>query len=531
VGSAFLLVLPIATVVGSVFAGPGESLAHLAGTVLPRYVGNTVLLSAGVLLLSAVWGIVPAWLITRYAVPFRGLLDWALILPLALPSYIAAYAYAGFLDYTGPLQAVLRSLFAFEGGSAYLIPIASLPGLIWVMSLVLYPYVYVVMRTAFARRVPRLLEAARTLGERRSVLLRVGIPATRPALAAGLALVLMETLNAYGAPFYFGVDTLTTGIFRTWFSLHDLLSATQLSVILLLLVALVVALEGKTRGRRGFADSTPAGAPYTPEPLSRGKRVAALAVTVLPFLFGAVIPLLTLGYWGFLAPESTSLGALARLAGTTVATAGVAASLAVGLGVLFAYVRRLSSTPLVHGATDVATLGYAVPGAIIAVGVIIVTTRVESEIAQLLEAGMGIDLRAFLTGTLAALLFAYLVRYLAVAFRPINAGVEQLGSRVDEAARSLGASARRRLWRVELPLLKRTLASAFVVVFIDVAKELPLTLVLRPFDFRTLAVRAFELASDERIAESALPSLVLVGVGVGVVMITKRILDSALTKR
>lgn len=523
--AALVIVLPLATVAGSVFAGPGESFPHLASTVLFRYIWNTAVLCLGVILLAGVLGTVPAWLITRYQVPGRHILDWALILPLALPTYIAAYAYAGFLDYTGPLQTFARSVLGATGGSTYALPIASLPGLIWVMGFTLYPYVYVVMRSSFAARSPRLLEAARTLGQRQSLLLRVGLPAARPALAAGLALVLMETLNAYGAPFYFGVDTLTTAIFRTWFSLYDVLTAMQISLILLLFVAAVLAGERLTRGRARFADEASSGGVYRPEPLSRRKSTAAFVASILPILFGFLVPVGTLIYWAILAFGRSPLFPLLALTATTVATAGGAALLCIAVAVLFAYARRLSGSVAVRIGSDVATLGYAVPGAIVAIGVIAVTTTVESWGGSLVEQLTGVDPRAFLTGTLAALMFAYLVRYLAVAYRPIAAGVEQIGRGPDEAARSLGVRATARLWRVELPLLRRTLFSAFVVVFIDVAKELPLTLVLRPFDFKTLAIRAFELASDERIVQSAMPSLVLVATGLITVIVMKRLLD------
>jgi iron(III) transport system permease protein len=528
---AIAIIAPLATVMGSLFAGPGESLPHLADTVLLRYVTNTVALCIGVIALTSVLGTVPAWLVTRYEIPGRNLIDWALILPLAIPTYVAAYAYAGFLDYTGPLQTFARNVLGMTGGSSYALPIASLPGLIWVISFTLYPYVYVVMRTSFATRSPRLLEAARTLGQRRSLLLRVALPTARPALAAGLALVLMETLNAYGAPFYFGVDTLTTAIFRTWFSLYDVLTAMQIAVMLLVLVAVILGAERLGRGRARYADESSSGAAYSRERLPTASRVLATTAAAVPVLFGFVLPVGTLLYWAALAPESTSIPSLLSLTATTVGSAGAAAVLCVGTAVLFAYTRRLARNRVVQAASSVATMGYAVPGAIVAIGVIVVTTSLESWGGWLIEEVSDAEVRAFLTGTLAALLFAYLVRYLAVAYRPISAGVEQLARGPDEAARSLGVPALARLRRVELPLLYRTLGSALVVVFIDVAKELPLTLVLRPFDFRTLAVRAYELASDERIVESAMPSLFLVLIGIVTVVLMKRMLDTGERKQ
>ncbi|MCC6195333.1 MAG: iron ABC transporter permease [Burkholderiales bacterium] len=524
---AALGVLPVAAIVGRALApGAGDTLSHLAQTVLPRYVGNTVALVALVGAGVAIGGTAAAWLVARHRFPGSRLFAWALLLPLAMPSYVMAYAYTDFLQYAGPVQGALRAFFGWSHEDYWFPDVRSLPGAAAMFVFTLYPYVFLLARTAFAERPPALVEAARTLGlDRRQAFWRVDLPLARPAIAGGIALALMETLADYGTVAYFAVDTFTTAVYRAWFSLGDRTAAAQLACALLVFVIAAIALERASRGAARTYDSARGKSPtyQQPSPLTGLRALAATVVCAIPLALGFVIPVLLLVR--LLAGEAdiavTSRYLVWSFNSLRVAT--LAAVLAVVLAVLLAYVNRLAPGRVVRAGSRLLNLGYAVPGTVLAVGVLLPLGAIDQALVTWWRAQTGASPGLLLTGTVVALIYAYLVRYFAVAWNGIEPGFARITPAMDAAAQSLGAGMWRTLRRVHGPLLARTCAAALLLVFVDVMKELPATLVLRPFNFDTLATQTYLLAKDERLAEAALPSLTMVLVGLVPMLLLARI--------
>jgi len=518
--AAALVALPIAGVFGSVVYAPGslDTLLHLGGTVIPRAALETgalvLLVMAGVIVL----GTTSAWLVAAHDFPGRRIFEWALLLPLAMPGYIVAYAYTDFLQFSGPVQGALRDAFGWQRGDYWFPEIRSLPGAAFVFAVVLYPYVYLLARTAFLSRTASMIDAARSLGlSPWRTWLHVNLPLARPAVAAGALLALMETLADYGAAAYFGLQTFTTAIYRAWFALGDRLAASQLAAVLLLLVLLVMATERHLRGRARYFAAPNSARPAPRTPLSGAVGILAALACLLPLLAGFLLPtgilvhllVPTLGevpwtrYWGWLA--------------NTLTLALAAALITLAAVLVLSYLLRLQpdgrSGTLVRLAARLMGLGYAVPGAVIAVGVLVPLAAFDNALDAWLRATLGLSSGLLLTGTVVALLYAYLVRYFAVAQQPVEAGLARITPAMDASARSLGAGPIEVFRRVHLPLLSPSLLAAGLLVFVDVMKELPATLVLRPFNFDTLAVMAYQMAADERLGEAALPSLTIVLAG------------------
>jgi iron(III) transport system permease protein len=520
---AALVALPLASVLGSLFAGGGETWAHLAATGLARYVGNTALLLAGVACGVISIGVLCAWLVTAYRFPGRGILEWALMLPLAVPAYVMAYAYTDWLEFAGPVQSALRAATGWQAREYWFPQIRSLGGAAAMLSLALYPYVYLIARTAFRELSRSAIEAGRLAGlSAWGAFFRVAVPLARPAIAAGAALALMETLADFGTVSYFALEVFTTGIFKAWISMGDSVAAAQLSACLLGFVAVVLALERASRGRAAY-HATSNRKPAPPHSLRGAKALAALAACALPVFLGFVLPVALLGGLAW-EERGHLLGArLAALVGNSFALAGATALVAVALATLMAYAARLTRSRLVAAANRAASLGYAIPGAVIAVGVLVPLGRFDNLAGAWLEQAWGIKVGLLLTGSVLALVYAYVVRLLAVALQTMDAGLAKITPSMDDAARSLGAGPGGALARVHLPLLVPSLAAAALLVFVDVLKELPATFALRPFNFDTLAIEAYNLAKDERLAEAAAPSLVIVAVGLAAVLfVTKR---------
>lgn len=520
-----LVLLAPAVILGGVMAGGSTTWDHLASTVLPVYLRNSLALVVGVGLVTLVVGVSTAWLVTTCDFPGRRLFTWGLILPLALPTYIMAFTYAELLAHDGPVQAALQVAFDPSTTARLRTWLMSLPGAGLMMALVLYPYVYLISRTSFQKQSGGILESSRILGKGPwETFFRVALPLARPGIVGGLTLVLMEVLNEYGAVKYFGVSTFTTGIFRAWFALGDGPAAIRLSASLLVLVFALILVERAQRGRARFDQGSSRFRPIPRYRLGRVTRWTAFAACALPLLLGFLIPVGQLLVWaGQIAPEALDWRFL-TLAFHSFGLASAAAVIAVVAALLIVYSVRLSPTPLLRLGARASSLGYSIPGAVIAVGVLIPFLWVDRQLAALLRPVVGGQMGLLLTGTVAALVFAYVVRFLAVALNPVDSGFERVCGNLDETSRSLGASPLRTLWKVDLPLLRGTLVAAALLVFVDVLKELPLTLILRPFDFDTLATRAFQLASDEQVARSALPALLIVAVGTVPVILLSRII-------
>ncbi len=514
---AIVLAVPVLVVVGHLAVpGTGETWGHLLETVLPAYVFTTVKLCMAVAAGVAVLGVATAWLTAAHDFPGKKVFEWALILPLAVPTYVLAYAYTDLLQPAGTVQSWLRATFGLRYGDYWFPEIRSLGGAATLFTLAFYPYVYLLARTAFLERAASLQEAGRSLGLGSwATFLRISLPLARPAVTAGVALALMETLADFGAVSYFAVQTFTVGIYRTWYSLGDRAAAAQLAAGLLGFVILVLFLEQLSRGRARYAAATGRGRPHLPCRLKGSKAVAAFLVCSLPVVLGFLLPAGVL--LALLTKEREFPLPLERfwlLARNSLTVSGIAAVLAVVLALVLGYSVRLGKGRLPRAMSRLVALGYAVPGVVIAVGILIPVARLDQWLADRILALFAFDPGLLLTGGIAALVYAYLVRYSAVALQTVEAGLTRIAPSMDDAARGLGAGQAETLWRVHLPLLRGSLLSGGLLVFVEVMKELPATLVMRPFNFDTLATQAFILAKDERLAELAAPSLAIVAVGV-----------------
>jgi iron(III) transport system permease protein len=526
--------LPILAVVASVLGPASETWAHLARTLLGDYVLNTALLAACVAAGVLSIGVLSAWLVTAYRFPGQRVLEWALVLPLAMPAYVMAYAYTDWLQFTGPVQTLLRAATGWQAREYWFPDIRSIPGAAAMLSFALYPYVYLLARTAFLDVSRSALEAGRLAGYTAwGSFWRVALPIARPAVAAGAALALMETLADFGTVSYFALEVFTTGIFKAWLSMGDTAAAGQLSVCLLAFVFVVLALERANRGRAAYASAL--SKPSPAQRLSGAAAALAFAACAAPVLLGFALPsgvLLHLAWSDLGARTGFHISErLVGLVGNSFMLAGIAAAAGVLLATAMAYAARLSRGRLataVSWANRAAALGYAIPGAVIAIGVLVPLGRLDNWIAGGIEAAFGMKPGLLLTGTIVALVYAYLVRFLAVALQTVESGLAKVTPRMDDAARSLGATPGGTLVRVHAPLLASSLASAALLLFVDVMKELPATFALRPFNFDTLAIEAYNLAKDERLAEAAVPSLVIVAIGlVPVLIVVKRYFQPA----
>ena len=521
---AGLIGLPVASVLAHVFdGGTSDVWRHLAATVLPEYVGNTLWLCLGVGSGTVAVGVSTAWLTAMHRFPGSRIFEWALVLPLAVPAYVLAYVYTDFLQFAGPVQSALREAFGWTRADYFFPEVRSLGGAIVLFVFVLYPYVYLTARVAFIERAGGMLEAARTLGlgPWRSFL-RVSVPLARPAVAAGTVLALMETLADYGAVSYFGVQTFTTGIYRAWFSLGDRIAAAQLAAALLGFVIVLLLLEQASRRRARFHDTTGRDRPRRGQPLRGVPAVLACAACLAPVVIGFLLPGGLLLRLALLEGDAQYGAPFIRLTRNSFILAGVTAAAAVGLAVLLAYGARLSKGKMPAALNRLVGLGYAVPGSVIAVGVLIPVTRLDHWLNQQWQDWFGVNPGLLLTGGIAALVYAYLVRFLAVALQTVGASLAKITPGMDESARSLGEGAGGVLRRVHLPVLRGSLLTAGLLVFVDVMKELPATLVMRPFNFDTLATQAYVLASDERLAEASTAALAIVAAGLLPVIVLSR---------
>ena len=511
---ALLAGLPVASVGFNLFlGGTTETWAHLASTVLPDYVLNSLALCAGVGVGVAIVGVATAWLTAMHDFPGRRIFEWALVLPLAVPAYVMAYVYTDFLQFVGPVQTALRDFFEWRRGDYYFPDIRTLPGAMLMFIFVLYPYVYLLARTAFLERAGGVLEASRTLGIGPwRAFFTVSLPLARPAIAAGVALALMETLADYGTVAYFAVNTFTAGIYRAWFSLGDRVASAQLAAILLGFVLLLVVVERITRGRARYHNTSTRHRPL-PGRLKGGAGLLALLACLLPLCLGFLLPALLLLRMALGEGDAQFGERFVILARNSFTLAGLTSVIAVGLAVLLAYSARLSATWLAKGLNRLVGLGYAVPGTVIAVGVLIPVTRLDNWLAGQWQTWFGFNPGLLLTGGIAALIYAYLVRFLAVALQTVEASLSKITPSMDDAARSLGLGQGDTLRRVHVPILRGSLFTASLLVFVDVMKELPATLVMRPFNFDTLATQAYVLASDERLTEASTAALAIVVVG------------------
>ncbi|MBN9339219.1 MAG: iron ABC transporter permease [Comamonadaceae bacterium] len=522
---ALVLSLPVLALLGAWLPwgqGGAQALAilrEMASTVLPGYFWTTLWLGLWVALGAAGVGMATAAAVTLFDFPGRRQMEWLLLLPLAMPAYVTAYAYTDFLQFSGPLQTWLRAGFGLEG--RVLPEVRSLGGAVWVFIFALYPYVYLLARTALGERAAHLMEAARLMGAPLSRRVRtVALPLARPAVAAGVALVLMETLADFGVVSYFGIQTFTTGIYKAWLSMDNRLAAAQLASMLLALVLALLWLEQRAQRRMRFATSSTGragSAEAQPQRLAGWRCAGAWAVCLLPVLMGFVAPVAFM-----LRPLAADWSVLpwdrfVEWAANSVRLGAITAVLAVALALALAFAVRRRADRTTRAVVRLASAGYAVPGAVIVVGLLLPVGWLQAAMPQW---GIG----ALVTTTAVGIVWAYLVRFCAVALQSVQSGYARIPASFDDAARMLGTGGWGLLRRVHWPLLRRSTAAALLLVFVDVMKELPATIVLRPFNSDTLAVVAYQLARDERLGEAALPSLALVAVGLVPVILLSRTL-------
>jgi len=447
-----------------------------------------------------------AWIISRYRFPGSGFFDWALVLPIAIPVYINGFAWAGLLGYTSPVYVWLRSNWGVETGPFLWFNLLSLPGAVFILSVTLYPYVYLAGRSWFSKQSAVFSEASASLGRGPAATFFLTVlPMARPALVAGVTLVLMEVLNEYGLMRYFGVETFTTGIFTAWFAFGSMETSIRLSVYLLIFVFGLIIAERYQRWQMRFHQVGGNFRPVQPIQLQGNKAILAWVVSFLPILLGFVLPVAMLLWWSIQSFSRTVDFHFLVLAKNSLTLAVTSSALVVGLGLLISFSSRTMPTLVTRIMAKVATLGYAIPGAVVAIGIIITLLFVQRAAAQYTT--------LVVSGTWMALVYAYTVRFMAVGYNSIDSGLTNVSTSIDEASRSLGRSPFQTLRRIILPLINRPILLGLLLVFIDVFKELPITLILRPFNFDTLAIRAFEFAKDERLAEAAPFALTVVLIG------------------
>lgn len=507
--------LPVLTVLWLAATAHTSTWPHLAATVLPRALRDTLLLMTLVGLFTGIIGTCTAWAVTMYRFPGRHVVDRLLVIPFAVPTYIVAFCYVELLDYAGPLQSFLRSSFGWRTPADYWFPdIRSVSGAACVMSAVLYPYVYLSARASFVQQSVCALEVARTLGRTPlGVFWSVAVPLARPAIVAGVALALMECLNDLGAVQYLGVVTLTSSVYSTWLQKGNLGGAAQIAAVMLTFVALLFVAEHMARGARRFHHTTGRYRSIPFAELTGAKGYIVSLLCALPFVFGFLIPCLVLLRHALEAAPGALAGSYLRTAWNSITLAALAALITVAMALLLAYAKRIGDNNFMRSASQLAGLGYALPGTVLALGLLIPLAGFDNGVDALLRATLGISTGLLISGSIAALLIAYTIRFAAVALGSVEAGLLRISPNLDAAARTLGLTPITALQRVHLPLLMPALGAAGLLVFVDAMKELPATLLLRPFNFETLATEVYAFAALERFNEAALGALTIVLVG------------------
>jgi len=524
-----LLVAAPVMAIGVLAVFPEENIwVHLASTVLPGYVTTTLLLMTGVGFFTFIIGTGTAWLVTTCRFPGRKVLQWALLIPLAMPTYIIAYTYVDMFEYSGVAQTALRTPFGWTSVKQYWFPeIRSLPGAIFVMSFVLYPYVYLTSRATFSRQSAGFLEVSRTLGRGPwGAFYSVALPMARPAIVIGVTLAMMETLNDIGAVEFFGVNTLTVGIYVTWLSRSNLGGAAQIATVMLAFVFLLIWLERAARRHQKFHDTSSKQRQPHPVQLSGGRKWLVTFACALPLLFGFIIPAIVLVDASLVFYDDALDGKYLQYVSNSLLLASTAALTAVVVGCFLAYAHRLSRSRLVQFAIRFSSIGYAVPGAVLGIGILIPLASLDNFIDGLAREFLGFSTGLLMTGTMFALIFAYLVRFLAISYGAVEAGLTRVTPSLDMASRTLGRTAAGTFLEIHLPLIRPAIGTAALLVFVDVMKELPATLIMRPFNFDTLATHVYTLASLELLEESALSALTIVAVGVIPVVLLSKTLQA-----
>lgn len=526
-----IVALPVLSVIFLALFPDENIWPHLIETTLPRYLTTTIKLMIGVGALTLLIGLATAWAVTMCEFPGRKFFEWALLLPFAVPAYVIAYVYTSLLDYAGPVQRGLREWFGWQNASDYWFPeIRSLEGAILMIGLVLYPYVYLLGRAAFLEQSPSLFAVSRSLGHSAlSTFFRVVLPIARPAIAVGLSLVLMETLNDFGTVDFFAVQTLTRGLFDTWMNLGNLGGAAQIATTMLIFVVILVTLERYSRRRQQQYAARDNRDPIHRFTMSFPRQMICVVVCAVPLVFGFIIPGATLGYYAWEYFDVSWNPDFIQNTFNSLFLSSAAALTTLIIGVTLAYSRRLHNTRGMQILMRLSSLGYAMPGAVLAVGVIVPLAGFDNWLDSLMRDYLGVSTGLLLSGTAFALIFAYTVRFLAVSAGSVESALQKITPSMDMASRSLGHTPGKTLINVHLPMLRGTLVTAALVVFVDCMKELPATLILRPFNYETLATYVYQFASDEQLYHSALPALIIVVAGIIPIILMNRSISNSRT--
>ena len=513
VALALVFFAPILSVFAAATGDSGGLWDHLFRTVFPRYVANTLTLMAGVGFVSLLFGVAAAWVVHRYAFPGRAILQWMLLLPAAVPTYLIAYTYTDFLEYAGPLQQVLRDMFGWRNARDYWFPeIRSMGGASLVLGAVLYPYVYMMARTAFLLTPAALFEVG--MLAKRNLFFNVALPLARPAIVAGLALVLMETISEFGAVEYFAIETITLGIFNVWLGMNSLPAAAQIASVSTLFIVALLCVELLARSRRRFTNTSRKTVPLAATPVGGLKALACAAVCLTPVVVGFMIPAGLLSGFVLQGHSLEFGGGVVTASLNSIALAGAVAFFVIASAAFMGLVAHYEGGVPLKRLTALASVGYAFPGTILAIGVITVGGAIDDGIGAFVENTLGLSYQGWLTGGIGLVAIACTVRFQAVGYGAITTGLQRLPPNMMEASRSLGHTFAQSLRDVILPLLRLPLITGGLLVFVDVMKELPMTLLLRPFNYETLATYVYQFAKDELLEEAALPALFIVIVGI-----------------
>ena len=526
---ALVIMVPVLTIAAYWFLPSGEIWQHLVDTVLADYISNSLLLMTGVVVIAGSIGTITAYITATFDFPYKRTFNVLLLLPLAYPGYIISFTYAGILDYAGPVQTTIRTTFSFSSKMDYWFPdIMSLWGAIVVLSLVLYPYVFIITRPVFLNNSILLQDVARTFGcSRIKTFFTISLPLARPAIVAGSSLALMEALNNYGTVKYYGVSTFTTGIYRAWFGLEDMPSAARLATLLMLFVFGLILIERWQRRNIVVTNTENVQGTYQPEKLKGWYRLIAFSICAAPVMLGFIIPTLQLCYWSRNHLEKIISPEFIELAKNSITMALCTGVIITILALILRFSSRIGQGKLLIICNRIATMGYAIPGSVVSVGILIPLANLDNYIDGLMLESFNISTGLLLSGTLFALGYGYTIRFLAVSYNSIDAGYTNLPLELDNSASMLGAKPLRILGSIHLPLIKRSMAAALLLGFIDIMKELPATLILRPFNFDTLATRTYELATEEMLPESSIYALAIVLLGLLPILLLTKLSSTA----
>lgn len=506
-----VLFLPNISIITGIFTPSSENWEHIREFMLMKYVKSSLTLVFFTALTTISIGLGLAWLIAQYDFPLRNFMKWALILPLSIPPFIGAYTYHGILNYTGVIQKTLRNHFDISPNPAYF-DIMNVPGAIFIYTLFLYPYVYMITRIFLSHQAASLIESARTLGKGPwAIFFKVVLPISRVSIIGGVSLVILEVLNDYGVVKYFGIQTFSTAIFQTWFGLGDLDSSIKLAASLMGIVVLILIVERLLRGGKQYSYATTKVRPLPLVKLKGKKALFATMFTCIVFGFAFFIPVVQLADWVILTLGKVPMEEVLTYTKNSVIVAGLSSMLIILFSLIIGNFSRIVHHKYAKVLPKLTVLGYSIPGAVIAVAVVTTFITLDRLLAPV-YARFGIDSALVLSVSLAMLISAYIIRFFAIGYNSIETGFDKIGTDFRDASRMLGANSFRTFFKIDVPMMKGAIISGFILVFVDILKEIPLTLILRPFNYDTLATKAFQYASDEKIMEASQASLLIVGV-------------------